>query len=852
MKISFKKNSYYKMKHKSISLNRVLEKGCLIIVFLLLGISAAFAQVKKDGCIEQILSKMNIEEKVALCSGDGSGSSLRGIPRLGIPKVGCTDGPRGPNAKRGNTAFPCGVLFGSTWNPTVIQKAGRAMGEECWASGKGILLAPGLNILRDPLGGRFFEYYTEDPYLNCVLGVADIKGIQSAGVAACAKHFVCNNREDNRNNYMSIVDERTLNEIYFPVFKAAVQKGNVDAVMTSANGVNYEFVSDSKRLLTDILKGKWGFQGLVMTDWLQTRSTEKAAFAGLDVSMPGGEDCLFASKLLEAVKAGKVSVATIDDKARRILRVYERLGILDNKDIAKDAHDDTLEHHAVAREVAEQGIVLLKNEKNALPLNKDKIKKVLVTGPNANKHFCTLGMGGSSWIESPYEVTALKGIQNMLGQAQVTFISSDDLGGFSSIPSRFLRAKDASGYNAQYFVKGKDTPIITRVEPNVNFMWEMRSPDKSIKVEEFKEARFDTEIIPPIDGKYTLRFIVGGGSMWAYKDIYAGAPIAVADASKGNATVTADVDLKKGSPYRLCIVYTKGTGDASIRVEWEEPQSQLSQSKLDEIDAVAKKADAVVFVGGIDNSLDTEGCDRKSLTFPLAQEKLINHLSTLNSNTTVVLMNGSPLEIGGWLSNVRSVVEAWYPGMEGGTAISNILFGKTNPSGRLSFTWPKRLEDSPCKRLAHQDNDVILFSDSLMVGYRYYDTKNVEPQYPFGYGLSYTTFEYSNLRVRCTGNGEVRGSVQIRNTGKTAGDEVVQLYVKPIHPSVSRPVHELKFFRKITLRPNETRQVNFVLNKDAFSYYDVHLGNWKLDKCSYKIEIGRNSRSIIMSKIIHL
>jgi beta-glucosidase len=274
-----------------------MKKIFLLSFFLAGCLYYAEAQVVCDVKVDMILSQMTIEEKVLLCSGDGSGSSLRGIPRLEIPNVGCTDGPRGPNARSGNTAFPCGVLFGSTWNPIIIEKAGKVMGEECRAAGKVFLLGPGLNILRDPLCGRFFEYYTEDPYLNSAIGVADIKGIQSAGVAACAKHFVCNNREDNRNNYMSVIDDRTLNEIYFPAFKAAVEVGNADAIMTSANGVNYEFVSDSRKLLTDILKNKWNFQGLVMTDWLQTRSTEKAAFAGLDLSMPGGENCAFANKL---------------------------------------------------------------------------------------------------------------------------------------------------------------------------------------------------------------------------------------------------------------------------------------------------------------------------------------------------------------------------------------------------------------------------------------------------------------------------------------------------------------------------------------------------------------------------
>jgi beta-glucosidase len=837
---------------KPVTKKGIIAKGCLLILFLLFILSTVHAQVKTNSRIERLLSQMTIEEKVSLCSGDNTGSSLRGLSRLGIPALGCTDGPRGPNARRGNTAFPCGVLFGATWDPGVVEKAGKVMGEECRAAGKGILLGPGINILRDPLGGRFFEYYTEDPYLNSAIAVADIQGVQSSGVVSCAKHFACNNREDNRNNYMSVVDDRTLNEIYLPVFKAAVEKGGVDALMTSANGVNYEFVSDSRKMLTDILKNKWNFQGFVMTDWLQTRSTEKAAFAGLDLSMPGGDKCQFGTRLLEAVKAGKVSVAVIDEKVRRILSAYEKVGLLDNKDITKGARYDTPEHHQVAREVAEQGVVLLKNEKNALPLDKTKIKRILVTGPNADKRFCVLGMGGSSWIESSYEITALKGLQNLLGKDKVTFISSDDLGGFSLIPADCLKAKDASGYNAQYFEKGNDKPVTTRVEPNLDFMWEMRSPDKAILVENFREARFDTEIIPPADGKYTLRIIAGGGTVWAYKDIFAGAPIAVADPTRGEGTVTANIDLKKGVPYRLCLVYTKGSGDAAIRVEWETPQSGLSNGKLAKIDAVAKKTDAVIFVGGIDNSLDTEGCDRKSLTFPMAQEKLIDHLSKINKNTSVVLVNGSPLEIGGWLPNVRSVVEAWYPGMEGGSVIADVLFGKTNPSGRLSFTWPKKLEDSPCKKLGYEDNDVILFNDSLMVGYRYYDTKNVEPQFPFGYGLSYTTFQYSGLNVQNVGEGKVQGSVKVKNTGKRDGDEVVQVYVKPVNPSVFRPAHELKFFKKITLKAGEEKTVEFTLDKDAFSYYDVHIGDWTLDKCQYEIEVGQNSRSILLNKPVSL
>lgn len=826
---------------------------CVLFILLFAVLQTTYCWNEKGDSlkIEKVLSSMTLEEKVSLCS--GGGSFFKGIKRLNIPHIGFTDGPRGPNARIGTTAFPSGVLLGSTWNPELVEKAGKVMGEETRALGKSIILGPGLNILRDPLEGRFFEYYTEDPILNAAIAVGQIKGIQSQGVAACAKHFVCNNRENNRNFYMSVLDDRTLNEIYLPAFKAAVRQADVATIMTSANGVNYEFVSDSRKLLTDILKNKWGFKGFVMTDWLQTRSVEKAAFAGLDVSMPGGDKCGFGTALLEAVKAGRVTENNIDDKVRRILGVYDRIGALDGGNISQGAQLSTKEHQMTAREIAENGIVLLENQKNGLPLDQNKIRHILVTGPNADKRFCLLAMGGSSWVESPYEVTVLKGIQDFIGTNKVTYISSDDLGGFQIIPDEVLKpVTGIRGFKGRYYVKGKNDPVLTKIEKKVDFMWEMKSPDKSINVEDFREARYDAEIIPPTEGKYTFRFISGGGKAVAYNNEWAGAPMAIADPGRGAGTVTASVDLKKGISFHLCVVYTKNAGDAAIRLEWETPQSDLSAKKLKEMDKVAKKADAVIYVGGIDHSLDTEGRDRVSMTFPAVQENVINRLARLNRNVNVVLINGSPLEVGGWLSNVRSVLEAWYPGMEGGNAIAGILFGKVNPSGRLPFTWPKKLEDSPAYKLGFQDDNSILYSEKLMVGYRYYDTKNIEPQFPFGYGLSYSNFVYSDLSVKPTHNNTVEGSVKVSNNGNLDGYEVVQVYVKPINPAVDRPVHELKFFKKVFLKAGSSLNVDFLLNQDTFSYYDVHVGDWVVDKCKYDLEIGKNSRDIVLRTSVSL
>lgn len=815
----------------------------LLLFSLFPGMRAA--SVEDEQRINDILKLMTLEEKVSFCYGTGMG--FRGIPRLSIPGTGCTDGPRGPNAKTGTTAFPCGTLFGATWNPDIVRRAGAVMGEETRALGKGILLGPGCNILRDPLGGRFFEYYTEDPYLNGKIAAAHVTGIQQAGVAACIKHFVCNNREDNRNFYFSVVDDRTLHEIYLPAFKEAVDSG-VLTVMTAANGVNYNYVSDDRKLLTDILKNRWGFQGFVMTDWLGTRSTEKAAFAGLDVSMPGGENCGFGQPLLEAVRQGRVAESEVDDKVRRVLRVYQALGLLNQGKLREGAALNTPGHQRTAREVAQEGMVLLKNKDNALPLDRNRIKNILVTGPNANKPLCVLAMGGSSWVQPPYEVTPLEGIRKMAGAEKVTYMPSDDFGGFALIPPSMLKADDkANGVNVRYYKKGDANPVVSKVVENIDYMWEMKSPDPSIRVEEFREARFDTWIYPEADGKHTLKFIVGGGSALAYNNEWAGAPIAIVDKNRNNGVETASLDMKKGQPYHLCLIYTRGTGDAAMRVEIETPRSGVAARQMARIKRAARKADAIVFVGGIDHGIDTEGRDRATLTFPKAQETLINTLAKFNKNMNVVLINGSPLELGGIIDQSQSLLEAWYPGMEGGNAIASVLFGEVSPSGRLPFTWAKRLDDYPCRKLAAQDNMNVLYTDSLNVGYRYFVDHPQDVQFPFGYGLSYTRFGYSGLSLHNQGN-HVVCRLTVKNEGSCDGSEVVQVYVRPVNPSVRRPLRELKAFRKVFLRKGESRQLEFTLGDSAFSYYDVTRGDWKKDPCDYLVEVGKDAGSIILSQ----
>lgn len=791
--------------------------------------------------IDSLLRLMTLEEKVSMCAGAAPRMAFQGVPRLEIPEVQCCDGPRGPNIGGQATAFPSGIAWGAAWNPALAEKAGKVMGCETRAIGRGVLLGPANNILRDPLCGRFFEYYTEDPYLNSRITVAAVKGIQSEQVAACLKHYACNNRENNRNFYMSRIGDRALHEIYLPAYEAAVGEGGLWSIMTAANGVNGEFVSDSRRLLTDILKKEWGFDGFVITDWLQTRSTEKAALAGLDISMPGGEGCGFGRPLLDAVREGRVPESVIDDKVRRILRIYERIGALDGRNLSAGAVINTPQHQETALQLAEESIVLLRNEGGMLPLRRGM--KVLVTGPNADKHFCLPGMGGSSGIESPYETTVLDGLRNLPGNTDISYFPTEQLGGFSPIPAEAVHSDPHGtepGWRATY--TGAERTLV-RTEPQIDFMWEMKSPDKTIPVESFS-ANFQGWITPPVSGVYTLRLTVGGWCAIFPEGCY-GAPTIVADDSReGERTVTATIQLQKDEPYFFCVNYSKNREcDASVRLEWKLPESSESAEALARLDAAAREADAVIFVGGLDHSLDTEGRDRLTMEFPQDQERLITRLAAINPSTAVVLINGSPMELGGWIDRVSAVVEAWYPGMEGGTAITNILYGETDPSGRLPFTWPKRLEDSPSHKLAAQDLDNVNYDEGLMVGYRYFDTQEVEPQFPFGYGLSYTTFRYGKLHVS-EKEGKVCCRIEIRNIGRCDGSETVQIYVRPERPSVMRSTHELKAFEKLFLRAGERRTVEFTLPARAFSYYSEAESRWVEDPGPYTIEAAASSRDI--------
>ncbi len=653
--------------------------------------------------IESLLKQLTLEEKVALTAGVDFWHT-HVIERLGIPAIKVTDGPHGartmdnadPKRTIPATCFPTGVSLAATWNPDLVNKVGVALGEETRARGCVVLLGPCINIHRSPLGGRNFESYSEDPYLSSQMTVAIIKGIQSQKVSACVKHFALNDSEYQRMTISSEVDERTRREIYLPSFEKAIKEAGAWSVMCSYNKIDGTFASENHWLLMEVLKDEWGFEGLVMSDWYAVHSTIPAANAGLDLEMPGPAR-FFNEALVKAVKEGAVDEKIIDDKVRRVLGVMIKTGALDKNITDADKNKEFPAHGQLAREVAEEAIVLLKNDNNLLSLDKNKVKTIAVIGPNAAT--AVIQGGGSAYVTPYYKVAPLEALKKFCGD-------------------------------------------------------------------------------------------------------------------------------------KVQIVYEPGCADA--------PSANLLEKA---VKAAAGADVALVFVG-TNEKIETEGVDRKDMNLPPGQNELVSRVAKANPKTVVIMNNGSPLNMP-WIDSVPAVVDALFPGQECGNAIANIIFGLVNPSGKLPDTFPRRYEDNPAFPYYPGENDKVVYGEGMFVGYRHYDANNVEPLFSFGHGLSYTTFEYSNLKVSpAQTKDKFNVSVDVKNTGKAAGKEVVQVYVSDIAASVPRPPKELKAFSKVALKPGQKKKVEFTLTKDALSFYDVKTKDWVAEPGDFEILVGSSSRDI--------
>lgn len=791
--------------------------------------------------IEALLQKMTTEEKVALLGGDESGFNGRGVARLGIPALRMADGPVGVRDGASN-AYPVAVNSAATWDVDLIRRFGVALAEDTLAKGKHVILGPCVGIGRFPLGGRNFEAFGEDPYLSSRMSLSVIQGVQSRKVIATVKHFACNDQEWERTNNDAIVDERTLREVHLRPFETAVKEGGVYMLMTAYNSVNGQHMSENKALVRDVLKGEWGFGGLVVSDWVSVYSTVEAANNGLDIEMPS--PAFFGEKLLEAVNAGSVSLETINDKVRRHLRVRFLAGVFDNPEprvdesvIRSQAHRD------LALEMAEKSIVLLKND-GLLPLNADALKSLALVGPHAL--VARSGGGGSSGVQPWISVSPVEGLRAKL-PTRVSILSAAgiDLDGFKPVPlpTSFLTTPDGrkQGLLGEYFNNPDfaGSPLFTRIDQGLDFDWQGTGPGKGLGGSHYS-IRWSGWFTATETRVYDLSITSDDGSFLYIDDKL----VADNGGMHGEVCVSASLLLEKGKRYRLRIDFIQGGGNAAMRLGWRDPNASYKAPTIAEAVEAARNSEVAIVCVGNSPGQEAEGADVADFKFYGAQEALLTQVLEANPNTIVVVYGGVPFLMKPWLSKARAVVAALFPGQEGGTALASLLLGEKSFSGKLPFSYIQSREESP-GFVGYKDPSLkVPYSEGVFTGYRWYDRQGVEPLFPFGYGLSYSKFTYTKLEVRCDEQGRTEASVCIKNEGKWDADEVVQIYVEPGKARLPRPLRELKGFGRISLKAGECRVLTIPLDNRAFSYYDPEQHAWITEAGTYVVCAGASSRDL--------
>ncbi|HOX05511.1 MAG TPA: glycoside hydrolase family 3 C-terminal domain-containing protein [Planctomycetota bacterium] len=802
--------------------------------------------------IDALLAKLGPREKVALLSGRDSWHTVA-VERLGIRSLVMTDGPHGVRAcspetgrKQGPaTVFPNGVSFAASWNPELVGKVGRALAEEARALGCDILLGPCINIARTPLAGRNFETYAEDPFLAGRLAVSYVRGVQSRGVGTSLKHFACNNQENQRWRGSSVVDERTLREIYLPAFEATVKEAQPWTVMCAYNRVNGVYASQNRKLLTEILRDEWGFQGAVVSDWGANHTSIESVQAGLDIEMPG--PALYFGRLLaEGVETWQIEEPVLDAAVRRILRLVLRC----ERKASFKGSANTPAHARLARELAEESITLLKNDGGVLPLVRGKVGSVAVIGRNARE--ISIQGGGSAHGEPPRVAQPLAALRERLkGRARVGFAPGYDVGTriFSTDEFGTVKGRRA-GLRTEVFTNTKFSgrPAVVRTDSSIDFWISgnrtflpgVTGADYSI--------RWTGRIGAEHSGVYRFTMTHVGAVRW-FLDGRALALKRWTSAGAGSdekSRAMVEVRLEAGRSRDLRVEYVKtGAEDIShLRVFVERLPSERDEALLRQAAELARRSDVAVVFAGLSALDETEGRDRPHMDLPAHQNALIRAVAAANPRTVVVLGVGAPVTMP-WLDEVAGLVLAYYPGQEGGEALARVLVGEVNPSGRLPVTFPKRYEDNPTF-LHYPGTREAFYGEGVFVGYRYYDRKGVEPLFPFGFGLSYTEFEYRGLKIpRAVRIGAtVPVEVTVTNVGRVAGKETVQLYVSDPEATLPRPVKELKAFRKVALRPGQSRRVRFELDSRAFAFYDPYAKRWTVEPGRFEILVGSSSCDI--------
>ncbi len=773
---------------------------------------------------KELVAQMTLDEKISLISGNSDGMSLRAIPRLGIPALQMHDGPQGIGQGIKGVFFPCGMLTAATWDRNMAKLVGESLATDFKAHNTDVILGPGVNIYRATLCGRNFEYFGEDPYLASETAKQYIIGVQSKGVIATIKHFAANNMEWGRNYVNSNVDLRTLNEIYLATFRKAVKEAKVGAVMDSYNLLYGIHTTESRYLNIDLLRKEWGFKGIVMSDWGAVHSTVATANGGLDLEMPTSE--YWKNELVkDAMSKGLVSEATINKKVQHILQTMSAFGVLDKDSTRNNENYEKQklpELKAAALKIAENGITLLKNENDILPLGKQKF---VVLGPNADK----IARGGGSGQVNYYSaVTPWEGIRKTFGK-QATLLADGDYK--AALPKNAFKPEKNStqyGFKAEYFGNKTlgGTPIATRMEEqpymdnNTKLPDGLQTTDYSVRWTGVFEAQETGIVFFELAGDDGYRLFVDNKQ--------------VCDEWRDQATkkTTYCLDAEKGKTYDIRVEYYQGTGDRIFKFE----PYVTNYAKMD---AQLQNFNTAVVCVGFDTDTETEGSDR-TFNLPFGQDELIKHVAQKVGNVVVVINSGGGIDFKPWIYKVKGVIMSWYPGQEGGTALANILCGKVNPSGKLPMSIEKNWEDNPAHNdfYSSDESNEITYNEGLFYGYRGYEREGKSVMFPFGFGLSYTSFAYSDIKTANIGKNRVRITFKVRNMGQRAGAEVAQLYVRPLTPSVVRPIKELKGYEKVYLEKGETKTVTINLYEDAFSYYDVNTEGFVVDSGDYQILVG--------------
>ena len=799
--------------------------------------------------VESLLSKMTLAEKVSLAHASGK-FHVNAIDRVGIPEMWLSDGPHGVRhqierhtwASAGwtddhSTYLPHLTSVAASWDVEIARLHGQVLGAEARNRNKDFILGPGVNLARLPIYGRNFEYMGEDPILAAKLVVPQIKAIQANDVAATIKHYALNTQELNRTGVNAKPDERTLREVYLPAFEAAVKEAGVLGVMGAYNQYFGTNANQSKHLVMDILKGEWGYKGVLLTDWHVDINTYDAAVNGLDLEMgtkvDDYQDYFLAKPFLGMVESGKIPESVADEKARRILRVQHTIGMYD--DTRLSGSRNTKEHQIAARKIATDGVVLLKNDsidqQPVLPLNQKEIKNILVLGPNADKKHGT--GGGSSEVKSLYEVTPLEGLKAKFGNDVNITVMRARSSELAAIASDYVESRHWTGtpaWNISYFAEQARTNIAEE-------SWIVDSKFKTIDPTKAQHITMTAQIKPLTTGLHQLNVETHGRfQLKINDDVVITHQVSDKNVSHQNVVeLTQDINLQKDEVYRFEIQYD---GTDQFTLGWNAPGELFTPEA--EYLAAAKKADAVIYFGGLSHGDDRESIDRPDMKLPNSQDEIIRKLISANEKTVVFLVAGSAVEMP-WAKQANAIVWGWYGGMEAGNAFADILTGEVNPSGKMPITLPAHLEDTAPIALNDYNAKESLYTEGVFIGYRWFEQQNIKPTFAFGHGLSYTNFALTDIALSTKEvhfDQDITVTATLKNTGDVAGAEVVQLYLHDKVASVDRPVKELKGFTKVYLEPGESKQVSISLNTRDLSFWDVNSNDWLVEEGEFEILLG--------------